>query len=88
MDNKHYIKLYVGRELTTQEFDEVTDAVEDEFGENIVSDNVLEGKEDNMYCYCFEVAEEIKEGNAALDLLNYEIDQVIPSKINWYIETF
>jgi hypothetical protein len=89
MNDKHYIKLYVGRELTSQEFEEITDIIDDEVGENIASDDVLEGKDDNgMNCYCFEVFSPLEEGDTSLDLLNYEIDQVIPSKIKWYLESF
>ena len=89
MNDKHYIKLYVGRELTSHEFEEITDIIDDEVGENIASDDVLEGKDDNgMSCYCFEVFQPLGEGDTSLDLLNYEFDQVIPSKIKWYIEVF
>jgi hypothetical protein len=89
MENKHYLKICVGRELTSNEFEEITDIVEDEISERVASDDVIEGKDDDgMICYCFEIFQPIKEGDTALDLLNYEIDQVIPSKIKWYLESF
>lgn len=89
MDNKHYLKICVGRELTSYEFEEITDIIDEEIGSNIASDDVIEGKdEDGMICYCFEIFQPIEENDTSLDLINYEIDQVIPSKIKWYIESF
>jgi hypothetical protein len=89
MDNKHYLKICVGRELTSYEFEEITDIIDEEIGSNIASDDVIEGKDENgMICYCFEIFQPIEENDTSLDLINYEIDQVIPSKIKWYIESF
>lgn len=88
MDDKHYLKICVGRELTTYEFEEITDIIDEEIGDNVASDEVIEGKDrNNMMCYCFEVFEPLNDGDPLLDLINYEIDQVIPNKIKWYIES-
>jgi len=89
MENKHYLKICVGRELTSHEFEEITDIVDEEISDCVASDDVIEGKDDDgMICYCFEIYQAIEEGDTSLDLLNYEIDQVIPSKIKWYLESF
>jgi hypothetical protein len=88
MDNKHYLKIAVGRELTAHEFEELTDIIEEEIGEYVTSDDVIEGKEDGMMCYFFEISEPIPEDATSIELLTYEIDQIIPSKIEWTIESF
>jgi hypothetical protein len=91
MKNRHYLKLKFGRELTDREFSEITDIVEEELGHMIASDDVLEGSEEGMMCYCFEIGdliENIEDGAQAIDIISYEIDQVIPAKIQWELETF
>jgi hypothetical protein len=91
MSEKHYLKICFGRELTNQEFEEITDIVEDSIGSIIASDEVLEGKEDNMMCYVFEIGMKVEDSNLApetIDILTYEIDQVVPPKIQWSLDTF
>ena len=43
MENKHYLKICVGRELTSHEFEEITDIVDEE-----ISDRVETTKESNI----------------------------------------
>jgi hypothetical protein len=88
---KHYIKVSVSRELSDREFNALTDIVEDEVGDIVVSDDVHEYPDDNrQICYLFELGTEIEnceQGASALDIITFEIDQLLPSHIKWDIES-
>ena len=86
---KHFVTLCVSRELTDIEFEELTDIVDDEIGDIIMSDDVHEyPNESNMICYMFEIwtpIDNCEQGPAAYDLMSYEIDQILPAKLTWYL---
>lgn len=86
----HYLKICVSRELTDREFDDITDIIDENIGSVVSSDDVLENPNtDGMMCYVFQLWRDIAdcdEGPEALDMLGFEIDQIIPKKLHWTIE--
>lgn len=91
LEPKHYIRLVVSRELTNDEFELITDIVDDEIGDLVDSDDVIEHmNEDNMVCYVFELLDDISNsefGTASGDIISYEIDQVLPLNVSWELES-
>jgi len=86
VEPKHYVRICVARELTTHEFDEMTDIIHEEIAELVMSDDVIEYKdEQGMMCYMFDLCQDIG-GMAAYDLINHEIDQLIPQRLKWELE--
>lgn len=87
---QHFIKVCVSRELTQREFEEITEIVDDEISDIVASDNVIEYlSEDDMFCYMFTLYSNInkcEQGPAAADLIEFEIDQIIPDKLSWNLE--
>ena len=83
---KHYVSLSISRELTDAEFSLLTDIIEDEIGDIIASDEVYEYPLNNMMCYTFELWTDVincEQGESAIDLINYELDQLLPHKLKW-----
>jgi hypothetical protein len=90
LEPKFFVRICVERELTDQEFADLTEIVDDEIGEIVVSDDVLEHmNDDDMWCYVFQLSTNIEHselGSAAGDILSYEIDQIIPPGLEWELE--
>jgi hypothetical protein len=90
LEPKHYVRICVERELTETEFEDITEIVDDEIGDIVISDDVLEHlNDDGMVCYVFQLAADIihsEQGSTAGDLISYEIDQIIPAGLNWELE--
>jgi hypothetical protein len=83
---KHYVSLSTSRELTDVEFNSLTDIIEDEIGDIISNDEVYEYPLNGMMCYTFELWTDVKnceQGESAVDIINYELDQILPSKVKW-----
>ena len=92
MENmKHYIKVSVSRELTDKEFEELTDIIEDEVGDIVASDDVHEYPDDNrQICYLFDLGtaiENCENGPSAFEIVQFEIDQMLPDRVKWDIES-
>jgi hypothetical protein len=89
-DLKHYIKICVSRELTNLEFEEMTDIIEDEIGDIVVSDDVLEFQNNAaLFCYVFQLGADVvdcEQGPSAEDLISYEMEQLLPAKLKWDLE--
>jgi len=90
LEPKHFLRICVSRELTDVEFEDMTDIVDDEIGDIVASDNVIEhNNESGMVCYVFQLVTDIQhseQGASAGDLLSYEIDQMLPQGLGWEIE--
>jgi|GEM_PF-5335608 len=90
LEPKHYVRICVERELTDTEFDQITEVVDDEIGDIVDSDEIIEHiNEDGMVCYIFELTTDIhngEQGTMAGDLISYEIDQVLPEGLRWELE--
>jgi len=90
LEPKHYVRICVDRELTDTEFEDITEIIEDEIGDIVISDEVLEHmNEEGKVCYMFQLGTDIvnsEQGSAAGDLISYEIDQVLPDGLNWEVE--
>jgi hypothetical protein len=90
LEPKHYVRICVDRELTETEFEDITEIIEDEIGDIVISDDVLEHMNDKgKICYMFQLGTDIvnsEQGSAAGDLISYEIDQVLPDGLNWEVE--
>lgn len=89
-DLKHYVKICVSRELTNLEFEEITDIIEDEIGDIVVSDDVLEFQNNaGMLCYVFQLGADVndcEQGPQAKDIITHELDQLLPAKLKWDLE--
>lgn len=90
LEPKNYVRVCVERELTNTEFDQITEIIDDEIGDIVNSDEVIEHiNELGMVCYIFELATDIhnsEQGTIAGDLISYEIDQVLPEGLQWELE--
>lgn len=90
LEPKNYLRLCVERELTNTEFEEITEIIDDEIGDIVDSDDVIEHiNELGMVCYLFELSTDIhnsEQGTIAGDLISYEIDQVLPEGLQWELE--
>lgn len=90
LEPKNYVRVCVERELTNTEFDQITEIIDDEIGDIVDSDEVIEHiNENGMVCYLFELATDIhnsEQGTIAGDLISYEIDQVLPENLQWEFE--
>jgi hypothetical protein len=90
LEPKHYVRICVDRELTETEFEDITEIIEDEIGDIVISDDVLEHMNDEgKICYMFQLSTDIvnsEQGSTAGDLISYEIDQVLPHGLNWEVE--
>lgn len=90
LEPKHYVRICVDRELTETEFEDITEIIEDEIGDIVISDDVLEHMNDKgKICYMFQLGTDIvnsEQGSAAGDLISYEIDQILPDGLNWEVE--
>lgn len=90
LEPKNYVRVCVERELTNTEFDQITEIIDDEIGDIVDSDEVIEHvNELGMVCYLFELATDIhnsEQGTIAGDLISYEIDQVLPEGLQWEFE--
>jgi|LauGreDrversion4_2_1035121.scaffolds.fasta_scaffold66255_3 hypothetical protein len=90
LEPKNYVRVCVERELTNTEFDQITEIIDDEIGDIVGSDEVIEHiNENGMVCYLFELATDIhnsEQGTIAGDLISYEIDQVLPENLQWEFE--
>jgi len=52
LEPKHYVRICVERELTDTEFDQITEVVDDEIGDIVDSDEIIEHiNEDGMVCW-------------------------------------
>ena len=89
-DLQHYVKICVSRELTNLEFEEMTDIIEDEIGDIVVSDDVLEFQNNaGMLCYVFQLGAHVadsEQGTSAGEIISYELDQLLPSKLKWDLD--
>jgi len=90
LEPKNYLRICVERELTDTEFDKITEIIDDEIGDIINGDEVIEHiNEEDMFCYIFELDTDInnsEQGAMAGDLITYEIDQVLPKGLQWELE--
>ena len=90
LEPKHFLRICVSRELTDVEFEDMTDIVDDEIGEIVASDDVIEYiNEANMMCYMFHLTTDIEhseQGSLSSDIVSYEIDQMLPPGLNWEME--
>jgi len=87
---KHYIRFCVERELTDDEFEDMTEIVDDEIGELIAVDEVFEhlGPNNNI-CYLFQLTADIaqsEQGTVAGDIISYEISHAWPEMLQWELE--
>jgi hypothetical protein len=87
---KHYLRVCVARELTDDEFMDMTEIVDEEIGDIIASDDVLEHEsESGMICYMFVLGTDIansEQGIVAGDLISYELSQAFPESLDWELE--
>lgn len=87
---KHYIRICVERELTDDEFEDMTDIVDEEIGDIIASDDVFEHESENGYiCYMFVLGTDIsnsEQGIMAGDMISYELSQSFPESLDWELE--
>lgn len=87
---KHYLKVCVERELTDSEFEDMVTIVDEELGDYVISDDIYEHENENgLMCYVFHLGAHVADsepGLTALDLISFEIDQVIPDKLHWELD--
>lgn len=87
---KHYLRVCVARELTDDEFMDMTEIIDEEIGDIIASDDVLEHEnESGMICYMFVLGTDVEnceQGVVAGDIISYELSQVFPDSLDWEIE--
>lgn len=87
---KHYIRFCVERELTDDEFEDMTEIVDEEISELIAKDEVFEHMgPDNTICYMFELTADIvqsEQGIVAGDIIVYELAQAWPESLQWDME--
>lgn len=87
---KHYLRICVARELTDDEFEDMTEIVDEEIGDIVASDDVLEHEnEAGMICYMFVLGTDIEnceQGVVAGDMISYELSQAFPESLDWEIE--
>ena len=90
LEPKHFLRICVSRELTDVEFEDMTDIVDEEIGDIVASDDVIEhDNETGMICYVFQLTTDIQhseQGTTAGDLLSYEIDHMLPQGLDWEME--
>jgi hypothetical protein len=90
LEPKNYVRICLERELTNTEFDQISEIIDDEIGDIVSNDEVIEHiNELGMVCYIFELATDIhnsEQGTIAGDLISYEIDQVLPEGLRWELE--
>jgi len=86
VEPKHYVRVCVARELTNKEFEEMTDIIHEGIADLVMSDNVIEYKnEQGLMCYMFDLCQDIVD-TPARDIIEFEMDQVIPQKLQWGLE--
>jgi hypothetical protein len=90
LEPKHFIRICVERELTDGEFEDMTEIIDDEIGDIVSSDDVLEHlNNEGMWCYVFQLRTDIEhseQGAISGDIISYEIDKMIPAGLQWEME--
>ena len=90
LEPKHFLRICVSRELTDVEFEDMTDIVDDEIGDIVASDDVIEhDNEAGMICYMFQRTTDIEhseQGAMSGDIVSYEIDRMLPRGLEWEME--
>jgi hypothetical protein len=90
LEPKYFIRICVERELTDAEFEDMTEIIDDEIGDIVSSDDVLEHlNKDGMWCYVFQLRTDIEhseQGAISGDIISYEIDRMIPPGLQWEME--
>lgn len=90
-----YLRVCVSRELTDQEFDLLTDILEDYVGEFIDDDHVimhdfyLDAYDQLFTCYLFSLSEHlvnVKNGAMIGDLLSADLSENLPEDLAWELE--
>lgn len=82
---KHFIRFCVERELTDDEFEDMTEIVDEEIGDLVSTDEVFEhlGPE-NTICYMFQLTRDMEVTDG--DIISYEISNVWPESLQWELE--
>jgi hypothetical protein len=87
---KHFLRICVERELTDDEFEDMTEIVDEEIGDIIATDECYEHYGPNDYiCYMFTLSTDIansEQGLMAGDIITYELSNVWPESLDWEIE--
>lgn len=90
-----YLRICVSRELSDQEFDLLTDILEDHVGELIDDDHVimhdfyLDTSNQPFTCYLFSLGQHLvdaRNGAAIGDLLSSDLAENLPEDIIWEME--
>lgn len=90
-----YLRICVSRELSDQEFDLLTDILEDHIGEYIDDDNVimhdfmLDAYDRVFTCYLFSLSEHlvnVRNGAMIGDLLSADLAENLPEDLVWEVE--
>jgi hypothetical protein len=82
---KHFIRFCVERELTDDEFEDMTEIVDEEIGDLVASDEVFEhlGPDDTI-CYLFQLVRDIEMADG--DIISYEISNAWTEALQWELE--
>lgn len=82
---KHFIRFCVERELTDDEFEDMTEIVDEEIGDLVASDEVFEHPgEDGKICYLFQLTRDMEVTDG--DIISYEISSAWPDALEWELE--
>lgn len=85
LEPKYFIRFCVERELTDDEFEDMTEIVDEEIGDLVAADEVHEHPgDDNMICYMFQLTRDIEV--TAGDIISYEISNSWPESLQWELE--
>lgn len=82
---KHFIRFCVERELTDEEFEDMTEIVDEEIGDLVASDEVYEhlGADDTI-CYMFRLVRDMDVTDG--DIISYEISTAWSESLQWELE--
>lgn len=84
----HYVRLCLDRELTSEEFDQVSEIMLDQLGDLVADDQVIMHERDGQFCYIYTLTDDVvtaEDGTSQGDMLSAEIDQVLPDA-PWELE--
>jgi hypothetical protein len=82
---KHFIRFCVERELTDDEFEDMTEIVDEEIGDLVAADEVFEHLgPDNTICYMFQLLRDMDVTDG--DIISHEISGAWPAALQWELE--
>lgn len=85
----HYVRLCLDRELSAEEFNDISEVMLDALDDLLQDDEVIMHERDGQYCYIYTLTNDLvtaDDGTSLGDSLSADIDQILPDA-NWELES-